>query len=78
MKFVFADSMDYVDPHFDFIKDQTAATRKPYWDDQYPHEILGYAPYDGMLVSRAIVGDHRFPGKYSEAQAMRVPPGGCP
>lgn len=27
MKFVFADSMDYVDPHFDFIKDQTAATR---------------------------------------------------
>jgi hypothetical protein len=71
MKFVFADSMDYVDPHFDFIKDQTAATRKPYWDDQYPHEILGYAPYDGMLVSRAIVGDHRFPGKYSEAQAMR-------
>lgn len=71
MKFVFADSMDYVDPNFDFIKDQTAATRKPYWDDQYPHEILGYAPYDGMLVSRAIVGDHRFPGKYSEAQAMR-------
>lgn len=71
MKFVFADSMDYVDPNFDFIRDQTAATRRPYWDDQYPHEILGYAPYDGMLVSRAIVGDHRFPGKYTEAQSMR-------
>ena len=71
MKFVFADSMDYVDPNFDFIKDQTAATRRPYWDDQFPHEILGYAPYDGMLVSRAIVGDHRFPGKYTEAQSMR-------
>ncbi len=71
MKFVFADSMDYVDPNFDFIKDQTAATRRPYWDDQYPHEILGYAPYDGVLVSRAIVGDHRFPGKYTEAQSMR-------
>ncbi|EXI65341.1 MAG: hypothetical protein AW08_03260 [Candidatus Accumulibacter adjunctus] len=71
MKFVFADSMDYVDPKFDFIKDQTAPTRRPYWDDQYPHEVLGFAPYDGMLVSRAIVGDHRFPGKYTEAQAMR-------
>jgi len=71
VRFVFADSMDYVDPNFDFIKDQNAATRKPYWDDQYPHELLGYAPYDGMLVSRAIVGDHRFPGKYTEAQAMR-------
>jgi hypothetical protein len=56
MKFVFADSMDCVDPNFDFIKDQTAATHRPYWDDQYPHEILGDAPYDGMLVSRAIVG----------------------
>lgn len=71
MKFVFADSMDCVDPNYDFLKDQTAATRRPYWDDQYPHEVLGYAPYDGMLVSRAIVGDHRFPGKYTEAQAMR-------
>ena len=71
MKFVFADSMDYVDPNFDFINDQNAANRKPYWDDQYPHELLGYAPYDGMLVSRAIVGDHLFPGKYTEAQAMR-------
>jgi hypothetical protein len=32
---------------------------------------MGYAPYDGMLVSRGIVGDHRVTGKYSEAQAMR-------
>lgn len=71
MKFVFADSMDYVDPGFDFLKDQTTEGRKPYWDDCYPHEILGYAPYDGMLVSRATVGDHHVPGKYTEAQAMR-------
>lgn len=71
MKFIFADSMDYVDPHFDFLRDRTAEGRQPYWDDQYAHEVLGYAPYDGMLVSRAIVGDHRFPGKYTEAQSMR-------
>ena len=57
MKFIFADSMDVVDPHFDFLREQNGKGRQKYWDDQYPHEILGYAPYDGMLVSRAIVGD---------------------
>jgi hypothetical protein len=71
MKFIFADSMDYVDPHFNFLLDRNGEGRRPYWDDQFPHEILGYAPYDGMLVSRAIVGDHRQHGKYTEAQAMR-------
>lgn len=71
MKFVFADSLDYVDPAFDFIGDRSPAERQPYWDDAYPHEILGYAPYDGVLVSRGIVGDHRVKGKYSASQARR-------
>lgn len=66
MKFIFADSLDYVDPRFDFINDNYGERREIYWDDQFPHEILGYAPYDGMLVSRAIVGK-----TYSESQAMR-------
>lgn len=71
MKFIFADSLDYVDPAFDFIADRSAADRQPYWDDAYPHEILGYAPYDGVLVSRGIVGDHRVKGKYTASQARR-------
>lgn len=71
MKFIFADSLDFVDPHYDFINDLTAVGRQPYWDDQYPHEILGYAPYDGVLISRAVVGDVGQPGTYSESQAMR-------
>jgi hypothetical protein len=71
MKFIFADSLDYVDPAFDFLADRSAATRQPYWDDAYPHEILGYAPYDGVLVSRGIVGDHRVKGKYTASQARR-------
>lgn len=71
MKFIFADSLDYVDPRYDFIEDRSPTDREPYWDDQFPHEILGYAPYDGILVSRAIVGGHQFAGKYSESQAMR-------
>ena len=71
MKFIFADSLDYVDPSFDFIADRSPAERQPYWDDAYPHEILGYAPYDGVLVSKGIVGDHRVTGKYSASQARR-------
>jgi hypothetical protein len=72
MKFIFADSLDYVDPAFDFIADRSPAERQPYWDDAYPHEILGYAPYDGVLVSRGIVGDHRVAGKYTASQARRL------
>ena len=71
MKFIFSDCLDYVDPNYDFEKDSSPDGRRPYWDDQFPHEIMGKAPYDGILVSRAIVGDHLFKGKYTESQAMR-------
>ena len=71
MKFIFADSMDMVDPTYDFMTDRSQPDRKTYWDDLYPHEILGYAPYSGMLVSRAIVGDDRISGYYTGPQAMR-------
>ena len=71
MKFIFADCLDYVDPNYDFESDSSPPERKPYWDDQFPHEIMGTPPYDGILVSRAIVGDHLFKGKYTESQAMR-------
>lgn len=71
MKFIFADSLDLVDPNYDFLADRTGAGRQAQRDDKYPHELMNPAPYDGVLVSRGIVGDHRFPGKYSSAQAMR-------
>jgi len=71
MKFIFADSLDMVDPGFDFIRDRYSPGREPYWDDVYAHQILGYAPYDGLLVSKAAVGGHVKSGKYSEGQAMR-------
>jgi hypothetical protein len=71
MRFIYADSLDFIDPHFDFLADRNAADRKPYWDDVFPHEYMDTPPYDGMLVSRGIVGDHRFPGKYTDSQAMR-------
>jgi queuine/archaeosine tRNA-ribosyltransferase len=71
MKFIFADSMDFVDPGYDFLRDRNAEGRAPYWDDVYPHQLLEAAPYDGVLVSRGIVGGAAVAGKYSEAQAMR-------
>jgi hypothetical protein len=67
MRFIYADSLDFVDPRYDFLTDRSPANREPHWDDLYPHEILGYAPYDGLLVSHAIVRK----GKYSLSQAMR-------
>jgi hypothetical protein len=71
MKFIFSDSLDMVDPTFDFIEDRNSPNRRLYWDDAYPHELLVKPPYDGMLVSKAIVGDHRIKGKYNDSQAMR-------
>lgn len=71
MKFLYSDSLDYVDPKYDFIQDRAGTRRRPHEDDDFPHEHLDRAPYDGLLVSRAIVGDARIPGKYSEAQCMR-------
>ncbi len=71
MKFLYSDSLDFVDPDFDFIGDCSDAGRRAHKDDDFPHEHLEAAPYDGLLVSRAIVGDALTNGKYSESQAMR-------
>jgi hypothetical protein len=72
MKFIFADSIDVVDPAYDFERDRNGENRTPYWDDLYPHEILGYAPYDGILISRGIVGGPARGGKYTVGQATRL------
>ncbi|MGY3228911.1 hypothetical protein ACVWWJ_000395 [Luteibacter sp. HA06] len=71
MKFIYADALDYVDPDFDFASDRTHEDRNIQWDDQYPHEFLERAPYDGILVSRGVVGDIHGQGKYTHAQMMR-------
>ena len=71
MKFIFSDSLDMVDPDFDFIEDRHSKTRRPYWGDVFPHEFFDSPPYDGMLISKATVGDYRIKGQYSESQTMR-------
>lgn len=72
MKFFFADSLDLVDPTFDFQTETRSEVRVRQRDDAYPHEILSPPPYDGILVSKAIVDGHGDRGgKYTVAQRHR-------
>ncbi len=75
MKFFFPDSLDVVDPSFDFITEKRSATRVRHQDDLYPHEIFSDPPYDGILLSKGIVdgtGAGGNGGKYSIAQRHRL------
>ncbi|GGB81987.1 hypothetical protein GCM10011352_04720 [Marinobacterium zhoushanense] len=72
IKFYFPDSHDYVDPSFDFIKEIGNEHRVRQRDDHYPHEVFKHRPYDGMLVSKAIVdGTEKGTSKYTIAQRQR-------
>ena len=73
MQYFFPDSQDFVDPSFDFQAEIRSPTRIRQRDDQYPHELFDNPPYDGLLVSRAIVyGNGSASGKYSIAQRNRL------
>ena len=73
MRFYFPDSQDLVSPTYDFIHDEYSPLRVRQRDDRYAHEVLGERPYDGILVSKAIVdGSVKGSGKYSEAQRNRL------
>lgn len=71
MKFLFAETSDTVDPTYDFDRTRSKRERRVHDDDEYPHEHMLRAPYDGILVSRAAFTDHRGAGKYSAAKTMR-------
>ena len=72
MKFFFPDSQDFVDDSFDFETETRSSIRVRQRDDRYPHEIFAAAPYDGILVSKAIVdGLGGGTGKYSAPQRHR-------
>ena len=72
MKFFFPDSQDFVDPSFDFETEKRSETRIRQRDDLYAHEIFRKPPYDGMLVSKAIVeGIGSSTGKYTLGQQRR-------
>ena len=73
MKFYFPDSQDLVSPTYDFLRDEYSPLRVRQRDDLYAHEVLDKPPYDGILVSKAIVdGSINGTGKYSEPQRQRM------
>jgi len=67
MQYFFPDSQDLVDPSFDFHTERRGITRLRQRDDCYPHEIFAHPPYDGILISRAIVDE-----RYTLAQKQRL------
>ncbi|EWC61181.1 archaeosine tRNA-ribosyltransferase type 5 [Actinokineospora spheciospongiae] len=74
MKFFFPDSQDLVSPTYDFLHDEYLATRVRQRDDVYAHEVVVPPPYDGILVSKAIVDPSvaRGAGKYTAPQRARL------
>lgn len=46
---------DRVDPGYNFLTDEHSAGRNPYRDDRYAHELYPEPPYDGVLLSRAVI-----------------------
>ena len=60
-------------PGFDFVSEEHAPHRIRQRDDLYAHEVLSQAPFDGILVSKAIVdGKPNAAGKYTLAQRNRL------
>nr|WP_295078347.1 tRNA-guanine transglycosylase DpdA [uncultured Roseateles sp.] len=55
MKFLYSDTQDYVDPHYDFLNDRSSPGRERYWSDVYAHELMDPAPYDGLLMSMSAI-----------------------
>ena len=73
MEFFFPDSQDQVNPYFDFETEYLPKHRVRQRDDHYAHEALTDVPYEGILVSKAMVdGTARGAGKYTLAQSQRL------
>lgn len=72
MRYFYADSLDTVDPTFDFVTEESSPTRIPQRDDVYAHELYGAdQPYDGILVSKFLLDGKTSQGRYSQPQRQR-------
>jgi hypothetical protein len=71
MEFFFPDSQDLVDPSFEFESEGRDVARIRHRDDLYAHEIFDPPPYDGLLVSRAMVEGYGG-SRYTLAQRQRL------
>lgn len=73
MKFFFPDSIDMIDPLYDFLNECHSPEHIRQRHDFYAHETLESCPYDGLLVSKAAVdGIGNKSGRYTLAQRNRL------
>ena len=74
MKFYFPDAHDLVDPSFDFRTERRTFSGSRQQAQRYAHEVLGEPPYDGMLISKAMIdsGSGSKSVRYSFAQVQRL------
>jgi hypothetical protein len=73
MRYFFPDSLDLVDPSFDFQQENRSSDRVRHRDDQYAHELFSSPAYDGLLVSKGIVDGFGGSGsRYTMAQRHRL------
>lgn len=72
MKFYFPDSHDLVDPSFDFESEQRTYNGSRQRSQQYAHEALEIPPYDGMLLSKAVVDGRNKNTRYNFGQVRSL------
>jgi hypothetical protein len=72
MKFYFPDSHDLVDPSFDFATEQRTYNGSRQRSQQYAHEALEVPPYDGMLLSKAVVDGKNKNTRYNFGQVRSL------
>jgi hypothetical protein len=72
MKFFFPDSHDLVDPSFDFRTERRVYGGSRQQAQQYAHEVFPSAPYDGMLLSKAVIDGFAKNIRYSFTQVQRL------
>lgn len=74
MKFFFPDSHDLVNPAFDFVTEKKTYSGSRQQTYCYAHEVLTDPPYDGMLLSKAIVDplDNSKSVRYNFTQVQRL------
>lgn len=72
MKFFFPDSHDLVDPTFDFESESRTYKGSRQLSQQYAHEVLEAPPYDGMLLSKAVVDGRNKSTRYNFGQVRSL------